>query len=133
MTEAIKSKALFSVLFVALLCVCLVLATALPTSAEESYNGDISIPIEDLLDPTAIMYGDVNGDGEVGASDVLMLRKYMANYDYDTNTSTITVEKGADANGDGEVGATDVLILRKYMANYDYDTGASTIVLGPKS
>ena len=133
MTEAIKSKVLFSVLFVALLCVCLVLATALPTSAEESYNGDISIPIEDLFDPTAIMYGDVDGDGEVGASDVLMLRKYMANYDYDTNTSTVTVQAGADADGSGEIGASDVLLLRKYMANYDYDTGTSTIVLGPKS
>ncbi|MBE6696777.1 MAG: hypothetical protein E7587_10055, partial [Ruminococcaceae bacterium] len=37
------------------------------------------------------IYGDVNGDGEVGAADVLMLRKYMANYDYDTGSSTVVL------------------------------------------
>jgi len=81
----------------------------------------------------SIMYGDVNGDGEVLSTDVLMLRKYIANLDYDTGVSTIEVKPGADVNGDGEILSTDVLMLRKYIANLDYDTGESTIVLGPRN
>ena len=34
-------------------------------------------------EPSAeFVYGDANGDGVVSAADVLLLRKYMANYDY---------------------------------------------------
>jgi len=79
-----------------------------------------------------IVYGDANDDGSISSADVLVLRKYMANYDYSTGTSTVAVGPGADANGDGYVTAADVLLMRKYMANYDFDTGTSTIVLGPK-
>ena len=32
---------------------------------------------------------DVNGDGVINGKDVLLLRKYMANYNDDTGTSTI--------------------------------------------
>ena len=77
--------------------------------------------------------GDANGDGNIDSSDVILLRNYMANYDYETGASSVTVDKGADANGDGEVGSTDVLLMRKYMANYDYNTGTSSVILGPKS
>ena len=115
-------------------------AIFVPASAVKAYKShedwveykDIIFPIENT-DVPEIKYGDVDGNGEIGASDVLLLRKYMANYDYDTNTSTVTVQAGADADGSGEISAADVLILRKYMANYNYDTGTSSIVLGPKS
>ena len=83
-------------------------------------------------DAPAIVYGDVNGDGRVNGRDVLLLRSYMANFDYDTNTSTVEVHPGADVNGDGRINGRDVLLLRSYMANYDYDTGSSTVVLGPQ-
>jgi hypothetical protein len=79
-----------------------------------------------------ILWGDVNGDGEVNAKDATKLKKYLANYDPDTETSTETVEAGADANGDGEVNAKDATKLKKYLANYDPDTGTSTEVLGPQ-
>jgi len=108
------------------------ISAVLNESLDENY-GDVEIAVvSGKITVYDILYGDVNGDGEVGAADVLMLRKYMANYDYETGTSTISVQAGADANGDGDVGAADVLMLRKYMANYDYDNGSSTIVLGPK-
>ena len=81
----------------------------------------------------AITYGDANGDGTVNGKDLLMLRRYMANYDDETKTSTIKVGVGADANGDGEVNGKDLLMLRRYMANYDDETQSSTIVLGPRS
>ena len=38
-----------------------------------------------------IRYGDVNADGEINASDVLLLRKYMANLDYDTGDSSVVL------------------------------------------
>ncbi|MBE6695481.1 MAG: hypothetical protein E7587_03415, partial [Ruminococcaceae bacterium] len=34
---------------------------------------------------------DANGDGNVTALDVLLMRKYMANYDYDAGTSSIVL------------------------------------------
>ena len=79
----------------------------------------------------AVEYGDVNGDGEITSKDVTSLRRYLANFDYDTNTSTVEVTAGADCNGDGDITSKDVTILRRYLANFDYDTGTSTIVLGP--
>ena len=115
-------------------------AIYVPASALDAYKAhddwaqykDIIVPIGGTVTPE-IMYGDVNGDGEIGASDVLMLRKYMANYNYTTETSTVEVEAGADVDGDGKIGASDVLMLRKYMANYNYETGSSPVVLGPKN
>ena len=40
---------------------------------------------------TEYVYGDANGDGTVNAADVLLLRKYMANYNYDTGESTVVL------------------------------------------
>ena len=77
-------------------------------------------------------YGDANGDGIINMKDVVLLRQYIANYDYDTNTSSVTVTPGADANGDSKIDMKDVVILRQYIANYDYDTDTSTVVLGPQ-
>ena len=101
----------------------------------EAYNydeQDVEFAVESgVITVSDILYGDANGDGVVNGKDVLLLRKYMANYDYDTDTSGITVHSGGDANGDGVINGKDVLLMRKFMANYDYDTGTSTIVLGP--
>jgi len=103
----------------------------------EAYNEDsekVDIAVSDgKIAVYKFIYGDANDDDTVSAIDVLLLRKYMANYDYEKGTSSIDVARGADANGDGNVTALDVLLMRKYMANYDYDTGTSSIVLGPKS
>lgn len=79
------------------------------------------------------VYGDADGNGVVNGKDVILLRKFMANYDYDASVSTVAVSAGADANGDGVVNGKDVILLRKFMANYDYDTGESTVVLGPQN
>lgn len=81
---------------------------------------------------TVVVAGDATGDGQINGHDVLLLRKYMANLDYDTGVSSVEVYHGADVNGDGTVNGRDVLLLRKYMEEYDYDTGFSTVVLGPQ-
>ena len=79
-----------------------------------------------------IIYGDVNDDGLVDVDDVLLLRRYVANYNPKTGESTVVVGAGADANADGLVDVDDVLLLRRYVANYNPKTGESTVVLGPQ-
>ena len=103
-----------------------------PETALEAYktHEDWS-EYKDLL--FGFKYGDANGDNAVSASDILLLRKYIANYNYDSGASTENIQVGADANGDGIITSSDILTLRKYMANYDYTTGSSSIVLGPNN
>lgn len=126
------------------------LATFVFSVSEDAEAGDyifeiisrscVNIDLEDVellsVNPTVtvsdFIYGDTNGDGSIDMKDVVLLRKYMANYDYDTESSSEVVEPGADANGDGSIDMKDVVLLRKYLANYDYDTGSSSVVLGPQ-
>ena len=91
-------------------------------------SGSVAVEAE-----SAVMYGDANGDGEVTIKDLVLLRKFVANYDDSTGTSTVAVESGADANGDGVITIKDLVLLRKYVANYDDSTGTSTVVLGPQN
>ena len=78
------------------------------------------------------MYGDATGDGVVDGFDVIRLKKYLANYNYETGTSNVAISAGADATGDGVVDGFDVIRLKKYLANYNYETGESTTPLGPQ-
>ena len=98
---------------------------------ENFENLDLAV-VDGKITVSDFVYGDASGDGSVNGSDVILLRMYMANYDYTVGMSTVAVYEGADADGDGSVGTTDVLLVRKYMANYDYTTGTSSVVLGPK-
>ena len=89
------------------------------------------IVVSGTIEVIDFTYGDANGDGVINGQDVVRLKKYLANYDYETETSTIEISAGADANGDGVINGQDVVRLKKYLANYDYETDTSTIVLGP--
>ena len=127
-----------------------VLATYTFVVAEDAPAGDYDIEViirsctNDNLDDVELVtvngkisvidfiYGDSNGDQKIDMKDVVLLRKYITNFDYDTNTSSENVEFGADANGDDKIDMKDVVILRKYITNYDYDTDSSTVVLGPQ-
>ena len=60
-----------------------------------------------------ISYGDVNGDGEVNAKDVTILRRYLAGGWED---ASIIDEFAADVNGDSVIDARDVTRLRRYLA-----------------
>jgi subtilisin family serine protease len=70
---------------------------------------------------TAIMYGDVNGDGRITAADVTMLLQYLAEWDLGDSINLAN----ADVNGDGRITAADVTLLLQYLAEWD-------VVLGPK-
>ncbi len=84
-------------------------------------------------DSAGFVYGDANGDGTIDGRDVIRINNYLANYDYDTEASSVEIFEGADANGDGTIDGRDVIRLRNYLANYDYDTDSSTVVLGPQN
>ena len=87
----------------------------------------------DVCEYKKFIYGDPNGDTFIDGRDVITICNYLANYDYDAETSTVAVGQGADANGDGFIDGRDVIIICNYLANYDYDTGSSTVVLGPQN
>ena len=55
------------------------------------------------------LLGDVNGDGKVSSTDLLMLRKYFVNTGISINAAN------ADLSGDGKVSSADVLALRKQL------------------
>ena len=79
-----------------------------------------------------VLYGDVNGDGKISLTDVVRLRRYLANRDLATGVSPVIVEDGADVDGDGKITLDDALRLRKYLANRDPATGESSVELGPQ-
>ena len=81
----------------------------------------------------AINYGDANNDGVVNSKDIILIRKYIANYDEESETSSVEVSFCADANANGEITSKDVTLLRRYLASYDESTGTSTVPLGPQS
>ena len=67
--------------------------------------------------PGDIVYGDVNGDGQVNVRDVALLQQYVAGWDVTVN------EAAADANGDGGVNVRDVARLQQYVAGWDVTLG----------
>ena len=85
----------------------------------------------DLIGEYTVFWGDANGDSTIDGKDILYIRKYLANFNYDTGVSNVEIGAGADANGDGNIDGKDILIIRKYLANYNFDTGESSVVLGP--
>ena len=87
--------------------------------ADVDFNGVI-----DAMDIIGISknipyYGDVDMDGDIDMDDKNLLGEYLANFDPDTNTSTISLTaeqiERADVNGDGSVTAKDVSIIKNYV------------------
>ncbi len=63
--------------------------------------------------PTPVKYGDVDGDGEVFASDALKVLKAVVHL----TSLDEAQEKAADVDGSGKVDATDALLILKYVVN----------------
>ncbi len=80
----------------------------------------------------SVLWGDVNGDLSINGKDLILLRKYLSNYDDETGKSTVEVGPGADCNADGTCTGKDLVLLRRYLVNFDDETGLSTVKLGPK-
>ncbi len=63
--------------------------------------------------------GDLNGDGDINATDSVILAQVLANWDIEYNKSA------ADCNGDGDVNAMDSVLLAQYLANWDVELGVT--------
>lgn len=62
---------------------------------------------------TVIIYGDINGDGEISINDILKLQKHLWN---DTILKG-AYEKAADTDKDGLIKINDILKLQKHLWN----------------
>ncbi len=71
----------------------------------------------------AILYGDVNLDGEIDVNDVTCIQMFLAKYE-----NVIDAELGetlADVSGDGLVDVVDVTTLQKYLVGGYTNTGVA--------
>ena len=60
---------------------------------------------------TMVVYGDVNGDGEVKASDYMKIKNYIMG----TTTLSSLQKKASDVNGDGEIKASDYMKIKNHI------------------
>ena len=63
-----------------------------------------------------VLYGDVNGDGNVNTKDRMVLTRYLAGMT--GYTADMIDMKAADVNCDGTVNAKDRMILTRYLAQW---------------
>lgn len=96
---------------------------------DESWLGDW-ISFYAIWERNSLVFGDVDGNGTVNGRDLVILRRYLADYDSAAGLSSLEVAEGSDANGDGTVSALDLALLRRYLADYDYVNGVSGTTLG---
>ena len=70
---------------------------------------------------TVIIFGELNGDGEIDASDRMLLVRYLA--DRTGFEGKLADPAAADANGDGQSNGLDRLILARDLAHWEgYET-----------
>lgn len=95
------------------------------------YDGDIvdanlnpvsAIIVNGAVTVIDYMPGDLNGDGKINSSDIILLRRHIAGgYEQSIN------ESAADVNDDKRRNSTDVILLRRYIAGgYDVELKPST-------
>ncbi len=78
---------------------------------EHSYENGVC-PECGASDGTAIILGDLNGDKKVDISDLIRLKKYIAD-------SSTEINGSADLNGDNDVNILDLIRLKKMIAGGD--------------
>ena len=66
------------------------------------------------------VYADANGDGKVTVTDVMQIRKYVAELSFDLDFFA------GDANADGKITAADVMLTRMFVAELDVQLGPVT-------
>lgn len=76
---------------------------------------DMELVTDDTDD---VMLGDANSDGQINTQDAVLLKKYLAEYDY------VDIDfEASDLNGDGNVTSADAVLLLKHLAEYDVSLG----------
>lgn len=80
------------------------------SGTEDSIGTGMNVTIDGKT-YTAVKYGDVNGDGNVKASDYVLIKNYIMN-GLELNTSQ---QKAADINKDGMIKASDYVLIKNYI------------------
>ena len=80
---------------------------------------------EEIANYYVILYGDFDGDGEIGMADSIAVRSNGDEYMWDGEMDHFVMACAGDVNGDYEVSATDTIIIKllssgKYTINQDY-------------
>ncbi len=102
-----------------ILSLVLALSVAIPVFATNRDNEvDFEKDLEGVTDP--VVYGDVDGNGEVDNLDLVLLLKY-------TTDNTVEInEENANVDGVGAVDNLDLVLLLKYTTD-------NSVPLGPQA
>lgn len=76
------------------------------TKGEEEVTYDVSVK------------GDLDGNGQVGITDLIKVRKHL--HKIEDKQLTGVYEKAGDINGDSQIGITDLIKIRKHLHKVDY-------------
>ena len=76
----------------------------------------VQISVRYSTNPPKYTPGDINGDGEVDDTDVMVLARYLAQWDMSEDEYVVDA---MDTNGDSSVDDNDVAHLRRYLAYWD--------------
>jgi len=60
---------------------------------------------------TAVLVGDLSGDGKINSADLLKARQHLLG----TSALNGAYKEAADINGDGKINSADLLLIRKYL------------------
>ncbi|MCL1844527.1 MAG: glycosyl hydrolase family 8 [Defluviitaleaceae bacterium] len=108
-----KCKGIFTKAVSAVICFSMV-AASLPAMADSAVNSDCirdTLPGNEGQCVCDIIWGDVDGDGEVTPADASLIRQYLA------RGASVPIDRNiADVNRDGIVSLHDVLLTRRYIA-----------------
>ena len=104
-------KKIFKVSLITLSVLAVALTCCIFTALAVSNDGG-AMPVADRVS------GDVDGDGSLTVKDVILLRRAIANHDYDS-TDPLKVD-GGDYNGDGVVDLFDLNAMRSFFSNQDF-------------
>ncbi|TYQ16846.1 UNVERIFIED_CONTAM: GH35 family endo-1,4-beta-xylanase [Acetivibrio alkalicellulosi] len=75
------------------------------------FSFNISLVGNSVSANSGITYGDLNGDGRIDSSDVILLRRYILEI-----IDNFPVSKtAADLDGNGTINSTDYILLRRYV------------------
>ena len=66
---------------------------------------------------TVVIFGELNGDGEIDAADRMLLVRYLAHHA--GAEEQIADPAAADVNGDGQSDVLDRVILSRWLAGWE--------------
>ena len=84
-------------------------------TSDGGYSAAIEVEVLDSSAPQRA--GDLNRDGEINASDAVLLAQYLASWEI------MIDEFGADCDGNGHISAADAVLLAQYLAGWNVGLG----------